>query len=253
MLLALFHSLALSSDPPRYAAETRAAYGSMLQRHASAVQSRQWPRANQLNVDDAAFSVYLKYLQRSRQAGELRQAWIDMPRSTKQGNPRIFVVMLNALAHIGNYLDAEMLMKEMEDLGMTPDIEHLNAQLACYQLQGRWSDAEQVWQRMIEDGLQPTSATYTEMMQIYMADGSPEQLTKIAALYSAMRSATPPIHMQPRNYEQLIKTAHRCRLGSEARAWADHARAAGVWEELDGSTLNIVAGVAQWENRPRRK
>ena len=249
----LFHSLALSSDPPRYAAEARAAYDSMQQRNSSARQANNRTRANQLQISDSAFSAYLKYLQRSRQAGELRQAWIDMPRGMKQGNPRIFTVMFNAFASIGDYLDAEMLMKEMEDLGMQPGIEQVNAQLACYQLQARWSDAEQVWQRMIEDGLHPDSATHTEMMQIYMTDGSPAQLAKIAALHSAMHGAAPPIHMQPRNYERLIKTAHRCRLGSEARAWSDRARAAGVWEELDAATHTIVAGVAQWENRPRRK
>ena len=180
-----------------------------------------------------------------------------MPRGMKQGNPRIFTVMLNALAHIGNYLDAEMLMKEIEDLGMTPSIEQVTAQLGCYKLQARWSDAEQVWERMLEDGLQPTSVTYTEMMQIYMSDGSAPQLAKIADLLSDMMqgggsSGSAPIVMRPRDFEQLIKCAHRCRLGSEARAWSDRARAAGVWEELDAATHTIVAGVAQWENTPRR-
>ena len=108
---------------------------------------------------------------------------------------------------------------------------------------------------MAQLGIAPNSVSHRNLMQVYMASGEAEQLAKIESLYAEMASgsgpAGAPLQFSGRDFGQLIKTAHCCRLAAEARQWAERARAADLWDQLDEASQRIVALVDVWRHRPR--
>lgn len=88
-----------------------------------------------------------------------------------------------------------------------------------------------------------------------MENGEADQLAKIEPLYAEMIKVSGPagtsLRFLARDFGNLVKIAHRRRLGDQVRRWAELARATGVWEALTESNRRIVAIVAEWEQQPR--
>jgi hypothetical protein len=160
-----------------------------------------------------------------------------------------------AAAHTGNCAEAERLVAEAEAAGTQLDVKTINAWLGCHAHSGDWRGAESVWQRAAHLNIASHWIAYRTLMQVYMENGEADQLAKIEPLYvqmtKASSSAGTALHFSARDYDSLIRTAHRHRLGGQVRRWAELARATGVWEALTESNRRIVAIVAEWEQQPR--
>jgi len=220
------------------------------------------PRTLGLFVGESAHNAYFKFLQRAGESEQMLQVWPEIPASEKEGNPRLFVAMLNAAAGAPDGAQrAAELVEEMLRLNVRWDLHLANAWLGCFTRRGEWDQAEAVWARMHPDSgdmrlaAGPCAVSYRELMRTYMAAGEPEQLAKIAALDAEMQSGTGPagkkVEFQARDYKRLIQAAHRSRLPEQARHWAERARAKGVWEEMGRSCHTIIERIATWENEPK--
>ena len=240
----LFDSFARSPQPADYVSAAQSAYRSMLQRRAEATSKGWYKRELKLIVTEVAQSAYLKFLQRAGRIEEMMQMWRGMS-AEDSANQRILTAVLNAMAGVGGcHLQAEQIMEAAGE-SMQLGVQQFTAWLACYRHSGGWRGAESVWQRMQQSGVVPDSSAYRELMQVYMSDGSAEQLAKIESLYAEMqrgdgRLAGRPLHLSVADYEKLIKCAHMHDLPTEVHKWADRAREFGAWHQLDTPSQDIV-------------
>lgn len=279
----VLNSLATSANPSEHAATAHAIYAGAVRRYiavaegpesagddsgqthaASLLVGSLSARSLGLFVAESAHNAYFKFLQRAGEADQMLEVWPSIPASEKEGNPRLFVAMLNALAggrpHDGAQ-QAAALVEEMEGLNVPWDVQLANAWLGCFTRRGEWQQAEAVWARMhplsgdMRLAAGPGAASYLELMRTYMANAQPEQVAKIAALDAEMRSGQGPagrkLVFQARDFKRLIQTAHRSRLPDQARFWSERARAAGVWEQMGNNCHTIIERIAIWENQPR--
>jgi len=86
-----------------------------------------------------------------------------------------------------------------------------------------------------------------------MADGSAAQLAKIESLWAEMRGdsgpAGRPLSLAVVDFENLIKTAHRCGLPAEVRKWASRAEELSAWHQMDETSQRIAAQCRREEAR----
>jgi len=222
----------------------------MLRRRDEAVAGGWHKRKLQLIISEAVTNAYLKFLQRAGLADEMLQLWTGMSVSDKEGNPQALVAVLNALSTAeSGQLQAEQLMATEAPW----NVQLVNAWLGCYERSGDWRGAESVWRRMLQRNIVPTSQSYRTLMQVHMADGSAAQLAKIESLWAEMRSgsgpAGRPLTMAVVDYENLIKTAHRCGLSAEVLKWASRAEELSAWHQFDEMAQRIVARCRRAEAR----
>ena len=128
----------------------------------------------------------------------------------------------------------------------------VSAWLSCCADSGNWRGAEAVW-RMLERNISPTSHSYRKLMEVCIADGSAAQLAKIESLWAEMRGDSGPagrsLSMAVVDYENLIKTAHRCGLSAEVLKWASRAEELSAWHQIDETAQRIVARCRRGEER----
>jgi pentatricopeptide repeat protein len=236
------------------------------------VELQQLPQACQTIVDQATFRV--------RVQGEVSSATTaaapSQPSSSGSGGSVLsqsadqqllqqqhaWTSSLVALSHNDPAATADeiaSLVASVDQSGTPWSTQMCNALLGCFLRRGLAAEAAQAWERLVVPATQarPDAHTYCKMMLVCMEDGGDAWLAKIEELYAEMTSgsgpAGTPLQLSARDTQNLIKTAHRCRLAAEARKWADRAKAAGLWNRLDSATHNIVDRISAWERTPRRE
>ncbi len=274
----LFDAAARCHQPEEWSSQVEQLYEFLLRRHTAAIEEpRTTKRKLEQQLDDAVHGTYFKYLQRSWQHEKLAERWRALPDGVKQGNMRIYLAVLNAVAPSGNTIRAaEIVEQEMPRMGVPLTLPILNAWMNCAQRYGRWREAERIWLRMGELRLVPSSSTYTELLLVYTVAGvqlgksgdgeeaqpiQSRQHDKIdsvleqllggyggGAEVAANGLATPvhpPLQLGIHDLQRLIKTSSSVKQHHHVRLWAAHAKEIGVSEKLDQHSYHICQVAAR--------
>ena len=119
--------------------------------------------------------------------------------------------LISLLCHHNRFRDVELMIAEMEGAGFKLDVAILNALLIMYTAAGNFDRTTQVYQSILEAGLEPDEDTYNTLIVMYCRSFRPEEgFTLLNEM--GKRGLTPKLQ----SYKSLLAASAKAELREQA-------------------------------------